>query len=139
MTISLTPIPNYPRAISLIGNELIPAVQAGVPVTLTPQQIAALGGGGGGGSFTPVFVTIGTTSSITQPGYYAVTAAGITLTIGSVFPLGGIVNITDFTGQTNPNITINVVIQGNTSILINVQYTSITLVPAPTLSEWAIV
>jgi len=43
------PIPNLPAAISLTGMEEIPAVQSGVAVRITINQIIADFGGGGGG------------------------------------------------------------------------------------------
>lgn len=76
---AIVPIPNAPAAISLTGNEQVPAIQAGTRIRVTTAQIAMLARGLG--SFGTVFPLNPITGVYTlQPSDYVVqsnSAAGV--------------------------------------------------------------
>ena len=91
---SYWPIQNLPPALVVIGNELIPASQAGVTVTLTPQQIAAFAPEG---SVTSVSGT-GSVNGITLTG---------TVTSEGFLTLGGALTGVDLATQVTGNLSID--------------------------------
>ena len=98
---SYWPIQNLPPALVVIGNELIPASQAGVTVTLTPQQIAA---------FAPDY-TAGTGLTLSGSNQFSITNTGVTAnTYGSAsnVPVLTVNAQGQLTSVTNTPIAINV-------------------------------
>lgn len=95
--------------------------------------------GPGGSSGLPPIVIVSMSQDISSAGLYIVETTGITLTLGSVGSITGPVIINDYTGASNPNITVSGIINGSSSgIVMTEAYESITLIPSTTLSAWVI-
>lgn len=63
--------------------------------------------------YTPQVVSASAT--VSAPGLYLITTAGVTITLASNWPVGGRATIKDMTGSSNPNITVTGTIDGASS------------------------
>ncbi len=83
-------ISSLPAASALAGGELLPAVQGGVDVVVTPNQIKTFTGGGGGGEFRPPQRVFGPACSTTTPAAFGgFTLAGdCTIAVPTISCLG---------------------------------------------------
>ena len=131
-------IPTLPPLLTATGSEQVWVAFGGSDYRMTTSQIAALsGGGGGGGGGTYAASQISGTTTITQAGYYVVTATGITVTISPSLVVGP-VGIADGTYATNPNITINATVNGSNPVVLGNPGESLNLFWVPAGNSWIV-
>ena len=87
----------------------------------------------------PPIVIVSMSQTISSSGLYIVESTGITLTLADPSTFTDQVIINDYTGSSNPNITVSGIINGSSSGIVMTQaYESVTLVPSTALSAWVI-
>jgi hypothetical protein len=83
--------------------------------------------------------TLSASATLTAPGLYIVTSAGVSLTLASPPTQPGAISVKDMTGSSSPNIRLASTIDGNAGgLVINEPFEAVTLSWSSSLETWVV-